>query len=214
MAVEPYPVNLILRNKAVVVIGGGKIAERKILGLLGTGAKITVVAPRATRKIKALAAKKEVTLKLRNFMKEDLKGSQLVFVATDTEELNKEISRLARERRILVNCVDQPEECDFFVPSFFRRGSLMITISTGGKLPALARHLRKELEHFYSPVFEKYVKLLAEARKKIYQQNALSFSQKKELIENLIQSELLSILKQGGKKPAKKFIREFLQKNL
>jgi precorrin-2 dehydrogenase/sirohydrochlorin ferrochelatase len=212
--IEPYPLSLLLNNRAVAVIGGGGIAERKVLSLLDTGAKITVIAPKATKKIKSLAAKKKVVLKLRNFVHDDLKGKLLIFAATNSDEVNKQVSRLARKKGILVNCVDDPKECDFFVPSFFRRGSLLLAVSTGGKIPALAKKIRRDIELSYGALFAEYVKLLAKARGAIYRKAPLSFQKKRDLIEKMIESNILSLLKKGKKKKVSKIIQEFLQKNL
>jgi siroheme synthase, N-terminal domain len=212
--IEPYPLSLLLNNRAVAVIGGGGIAERKVLSLLDTGAKITVIAPKATKKIKSLAAKKKVVLKLRNFVHDDLKGKLLIFAATNLDEVNKQVSRLARKKGILVNCVDDPKECDFFVPSFFRRGSLLLTVSTGGKIPALAKKIRRDIELSYGALFAEYVTLLAKARGAIYRKASLSFQKKRDLIEKLVESNILPLLKAGKKKEASKIIQEFLQKNL
>jgi len=212
--IEPYPLNLLLNNRAVTVIGGGGVAERKVLSLLDTGAKITVIAPKATKKIKSLAAKKKVVLKLRNFVHDDLKGKLLIFAATNSDEVNKQVSYLARKKGILVNCVDDPKECDFFVPSFFRRGSLLLAVSTGGKIPALAKKIRRDIELSYGALFAEYVKLLAKARGTIYRKASLSFQKKRDLIEKLIESNILFLLKKGKKKEVSKIIQEFLQKNL
>jgi precorrin-2 dehydrogenase/sirohydrochlorin ferrochelatase len=209
--IEPYPLNLLLKNRAIAVIGGGKVAERKVLGLLDTGAKIIVIAPKTTQKIKLLAAKKRVVLKLRNFVNNDLKGKLLVFIATNSDNVNKQFARSARKKGILVNCVDNPQECDFFVPSFFRRGSFLLTVSTGGKVPALSKKIRRDIELSYGAVFTEYIKLLAKVREKIYQKNSLGFQQKKDLIETLIKSNILSLLKKGKKKEAAKLIQEFFK---
>jgi precorrin-2 dehydrogenase / sirohydrochlorin ferrochelatase len=192
-------------------LGGGGVAERKVLSLLDTGAKITVIAPKATKRIKSLAAKKKIVLNLRNFVHDDLKGKLLIFAATNSDEVNKQVARLAQKRGILVNCVDDPEECDFFVPSFFRRGSFVLALSTGGKVPALSKKIRRDIELSYGAIFAEYVKLLAKARSTIYRKASLSFQKKRDLIEKLIESDILSLLKKGKKKEASKLIQEFLK---
>jgi len=211
---ELYPIFLILKDRPVAVIGGGKVAERKIMSLLDTGAKITVIAPEVTEKIKSLADQKRLFYQPRNFIEEDIEGKFMVFISTDSAEVNRRISRLAREKGILVNCVDTPEACVFFVPSFFRRGSLTFALSTGGKIPALAKKIRRELQLSYGEVFAEYLELLAEARKKIIKEFPLESKKKKELIEKLLNSNLLALLKAGKKDEAIRFIKDFLQKNL
>jgi precorrin-2 dehydrogenase/sirohydrochlorin ferrochelatase len=211
---ELYPIFLILKDRPVAVIGGGKVAERKIMSLLDTGAKITVIAPEVTEKIKSLVEQKRLFYQPRSFIEEDIEEKFMVFISTDSAEVNRRISRLARKKGILVNCVDTPEECDFFVPSFFRRGSLTFALSTGGKIPALAKKIRGELQLSYGEVFAEYIELLAEARKKIIKECPLKSKKKKELMEKLMNSNLLALLKAGKKDEAIKFIRDFLQKNL
>ena len=122
-----------------------------VLSLLDTGAKITVIALKATQKIKSLAAKR-VVLNLRDFVHDDLKGKLLIFAATNSDEVNKQVAHAARKKGIQINCVDDPEECDFFVPSFFRRGSFVVSISTGGKVPLY----QKRLEGISSFLAEQY----------------------------------------------------------
>ena len=209
--IEPYPLNLLLNNRAVAVIGGGGVAERKVLSLLDTGANITVIAPKATKKIKSLAAKKKIVLNLRNFVHDDLKGKLLIFAATNSVEVNKQIAHAAQKKGILVNCVDDPKASDFFVPSFFRRGSFVLALSTGGKVPALSKKIRRDIELSYGAIFAEYVKLLAKARSTIYRKASLSFQKKRDLIEKLIESDILSLLKKGKKKEASKLIQEFLK---
>jgi len=209
--IEPYPLNLLLNNRAVAVIGGGGVAERKVLSLLDTGAKITVIAPKASKKIKSLAAKKRVVLNLRDFVHDDLKGKLLIFAATNSDEVNKHVAHAARKKGILVNCVDDPKACDFFVPSFFRRGSFVLAISTGGKVPALSKKIRRDIELSYGAIFAEYVKLLARARGIVYRKASLSFQKKRDLIEKLIESNVLFLLKEGKRKEAAKFIQEFLK---
>jgi len=136
---EPYPIYLILKDKPVAVVGGGNVAERKILGLLDTGAKITVIAPRVTDRIRALDREGRLRLEQRNMVDNDLDGKPLVFVATDSDEVNRRVSSLARGSGALVNCVDTPEECDFFVPSFFSSREPFLCYIYGWKNPCLGK---------------------------------------------------------------------------
>jgi len=210
---EPYPIYLILKDKPVAVVGGGNVAERKILGLLDTGAKITVIAPRVTDRIMALDREGRLRLEQRNMVDNDLDGKPLVFVATDSDEVNRRVSSLARGSGALVNCVDTPEECDFFVPSFFRRGSLSFAISTGGKIPALAKRIREKLQRIFGEEYGEYVEVLAMGRAKIIEATLNGSQQKKELIEKLMDAGLLSLLREGKKKEAVGLVEDFLRQN-
>ena len=181
---EPYPVYLVLKDRSVLVIGGGNVAERKIVGLLDTGAQITVIAPRVTARIKSFAADGALDLRLRGMVESDLDGKPVVFVATDSDALNRRAASLARRKGALVNCVDTPAACDFFVPSFFRRGSLSIAVSTGGKIPALAKRMREKLQGLFGEEYAEYVEVLAKGREKILEANPESPLKKKELVIN------------------------------
>jgi precorrin-2 dehydrogenase/sirohydrochlorin ferrochelatase len=210
---EPYPIYLVLKDKPVVVIGGGNVAERKILGLLDTGAKITVIAPRVTDRIKSLVSEGRLRLEQRSTRERDLAGQPVVFVATDSDEINRRVSSLARGCGALVNCVDTPEECDFFVPSFFRRGSLSFAISTGGRIPALAKRMREKLQGIFGEEYAEYVELLAMGRERIIEATPHSYRKKKELIEKLIDTDLISLLREGKKKEAVDLVEGFLQEH-
>ncbi|MFH0812593.1 MAG: bifunctional precorrin-2 dehydrogenase/sirohydrochlorin ferrochelatase [Pseudomonadota bacterium] len=210
---EPYPISLILKDRRVAVIGGGEVAERKIMSLLDTGAKITVIAPEVTNTIKSLAEEKRLCLKQRDFAESDGEGSFLVFVATNSNKLNRKVSRMARGKGFWVNCVDVPEECDFYVPSFFRRGSLTLAVSTAGKIPALAKKVNRELQRAFGEVFAEYVDLLAKVRENIIKERSFDSQKKKELLEALMGSRLLDLLKEGKRQEALTVIRDFLKEN-
>jgi precorrin-2 dehydrogenase / sirohydrochlorin ferrochelatase len=156
-----YPAFIDLEDKKTVVVGGGKVAERKILGLLDTGATVTVVSPWITKRIEREKQKGRICHICRGYRKSDLKGAFLVIAATDDRDVNEKVSRNAP---CLVNVVDVPKLCNFIVPSTMQRGALTIAVSTGGVSPALARSLRKELEKNYGCEFSAYLKSLQKIR--------------------------------------------------
>jgi len=156
-----YPAFIDLENKKTVVVGGGKVAERKILGLLDTGAKVTVVSPGITKRIEREKQKGRLRHICRAYRKSDLKKAFLVIAATDDRDVNE---RVSRDAPCLVNVVDVPKLCNFIVPSTMQRGPLTIAVSTGGVSPALARSLRKELEKIYGCEFSGYLKTLQKIR--------------------------------------------------
>ena len=141
-----YPINLNLEGKKAVVVGGGKVAERKVMQLLECGAKVTVISPKVTKKIRSLADKSQVNVIDRKYRVGDLKGAVVAIAATDNPAINKQVPKEARKRRVLINVVDSPELCDFIMPSIIRRGDLVISISTSGKFPFLSKKLRIMLE--------------------------------------------------------------------
>jgi precorrin-2 dehydrogenase len=141
-----YPIGLRLAGRRCLVVGGGRVALRKVRGLLEGGARVTVVAPAMEEGLCKLGCGAQVDLLERGFEEADLGGAVLVIAATDDEALNRRVQAASERLGVLCNVADVPDLCDFFLPSVVRRGSLQITISTDGKAPALASALRRILE--------------------------------------------------------------------
>ena len=137
-----YPLFLDLTGQSVVVIGAGKVAARKIRSLLKAGARVRVISPKAPR------LPKSVRWIRRAYQRGDLAGAVLVVAATNDLRVNEQVCREAKQRRQLVNCVAPPAAGNFIVPALAKRGRIAIAISTGGASPALAKHVRQELEQF------------------------------------------------------------------
>jgi siroheme synthase-like protein len=137
-----YPIFLFLRDRRVVVAGAGRVALRKVRGLLDAGARVTVIAPEVLPEFEKLS----VTLVRRKARARDLDGAFLAFAATDDRRANHALARAARKRGILANIADSPAECDFLTPARATRGNLQIAVSTGGESPRLAAELRRKLE--------------------------------------------------------------------
>jgi len=140
-----YPVCLDMTARPCLVVGGGQVAERKVAGLLDAGARVTVVSPSATDRLRAWARAARIRLLLREYAAPDLAGHAVVFVATDDGRINAGVARDARAVGVLVNAVDDPAHCDFILPAVLRRGEITVAVSTGGASPALARAVRDEL---------------------------------------------------------------------
>ena len=159
-----YPVLLDLAGRRCVMVGGGLVAERRVDGLLAAGAQVVVISPRLTRALDALAAAARISHEPRGYREGDLAGADLVFVATDTGEVNAAVAREARERGLWVNAADDPARCDFILPSVLRRGDLTVAVSSGGRSPALARTIREELELYFTDEYALLANLAAEVR--------------------------------------------------
>ncbi|MBI5639620.1 MAG: bifunctional precorrin-2 dehydrogenase/sirohydrochlorin ferrochelatase [Nitrospirae bacterium] len=158
-----YPVFLNLERKKAVVVGGGKIAERKTLSLMESGAEITVISPSLTPRLKTAKEKKLIRHISRAYRNNDLKNASLVVAATDSPEVNRQV---AKDAPGLVNVVDVPSQCNFIAPSVVKRGDLIIAISSSGVSPALSKTLRKELEKLYGPEFSEYLRFIKKVRTK------------------------------------------------
>jgi precorrin-2 dehydrogenase/sirohydrochlorin ferrochelatase len=173
-----------LKDKLCIVIGGGRVAERKIENLLTVQAKIKVISPEVTLKLKKLAEEGKIEWERRGYKKGDLNSAWLVIAATDNPEIQKEIFKEAEEKRIFCNVVDVPELCSFIVPSTIRRGLLTIAISTSGVSPAVARRLRETLEEIIGEEYVLYVELMKDLRKQILNLN-LSPEEKEKKLQKL-----------------------------
>ena len=162
-----FPIFLKLEGRRCLVVGAGTIAEGKIRGLLDAGASVQVVAPEAVAQIQKLAFDGVLTWNPRRFELHDLDGKVLVITATSSAEVNGQVFRAARERNVLCNSVDDPENCDFYYGAVVNRGDLQIAISTNGQSPALAQRLRQELEEQFGPEYAEWVAELGEAREQL-----------------------------------------------
>jgi uroporphyrin-III C-methyltransferase/precorrin-2 dehydrogenase/sirohydrochlorin ferrochelatase len=162
-----YPVSLDLRDQSAVVIGGGPLAEAKVEGLRGAGARVTVVAANPTAQLEQLAEHGVISLHRRAYRYGDLEGAQLAIAALETTEerkLHSAIWREAEERRVLLNAMDDSQYCHFIAPAIHRQGDVTVAVSTGGASPALAVHLRDTIARRVGPEYGELASLLAALR--------------------------------------------------
>ena len=159
-----YPVNLLVRGRRVVVVGGGRIAARKIEPLLEAGALVEVVSPEVGTEVRAWAGAGRLVLHERAFRAGDLEGVWLALTATDDPVVNAAVHAAGEAGRVWVNSADDPANCSFTLMSVIRRGDLVVSLGTGGRSPALAAQLRRRLEEEIGPEYETLLDLLAEAR--------------------------------------------------
>ena len=164
-----YPLFADLKGKKVVLVGGGRVAARKAEALLAAGADLTVISPQLSPGLEELASEGRLLHVPRAYRHGDLEEAWLAVAATDDAQVQKEVYQEACQRRIFCNVVDQPDLCSFIVPSQVRRGELVIAISTGGRSPALAKAVRKELEERYPPYYARYIGLLGKMRDHLMQ---------------------------------------------
>jgi precorrin-2 dehydrogenase / sirohydrochlorin ferrochelatase len=158
-----YPLFLDLESEPVTVIGGGKVAARKVRTLLSAGANVTVVSPVVTSAIQKI---KQVRCVKRKYKTGDLRGARLVIAATDDLLVNKKVCTEAKRRKVPVNCVAPPSAGNFIVPSVVRHGGITLAISTGGASPAFAKKLRQDLERFLREGYPALLKRMAKTRQR------------------------------------------------
>jgi precorrin-2 dehydrogenase / sirohydrochlorin ferrochelatase len=161
-----YPINLNLNGRKVVVIGGGRIAERKITGLIEAMAVVTVISPKLTIELTEYAEEGKITWKERDFTAEDIQDAFLVIAATNQPETNLSVKKAAAPHQ-LVSLVDNPEVSDFILPAVVNQGKLSITVSTSGASPILAKKIKQEIADQFGPEYKEYVDFLYSCRKRI-----------------------------------------------
>lgn len=192
-----YPVFADIKGRPAVVIGGGPVAERKVESLLGAGASVTVISPVITKGLASLSKKGQIRVIKRKYKQGDLKGSFIAVSASNVKAVNRAVYAEAQTSNILLNVVDDPELCNFIVPSVVDRGSLIIAISTSGRSPLLAKTLRQELEKTIGPEYAILVEIAGELRKNLLKTGA-SHVKKERVINDLLRSPALELIR--GKK--------------
>lgn len=172
-------------------------------------ALVTVISPDCTNKIQGLQNTGKINYHKRKYTPKDIIGALLVVSATDNEEVNKEVAAECFQKGILVNVVDVPELCNFFVPSVIRRGDLSISISTGGKSPMLASKLRKKFEQEFGDEYEKFLDIMGQVRQQVLAE-CDDPVKRKEIFRRLVDSDILQLLKDGNENLAKGRVEECL----
>lgn len=162
-----YPVNLKIKDKLCLVVGGGPVALRKVQSLCKCGASIRVISPMVEPEIFAMARKKEIEWFERGYAEGDLKGVFLAFAATNDNLAQELVRQDAASHGVLLNCVDDPQGSHFHVPAHFRRGKMLVTVSTEGGSPALSKVIRKQLEATIVAEYGSVVDLMAMIRAEV-----------------------------------------------
>lgn len=184
-----YPICLDLEARHCVVVGGGRVAERKVRGLLSCAARVTVISPELTVELRRRHADGQIEWRAREYQQHDLADAFLVIAATDDEQTQKLVYREAETKNILLNVADVPRRCNFILPATARRGDLAISVSTAGKSPALARKIRLELEKSYGPEYRVMVDILGFLRPEILA-SGLPQQENEQLFKQLLHDDL------------------------
>jgi precorrin-2 dehydrogenase / sirohydrochlorin ferrochelatase len=195
-----YPIFLDLENVPCLVVGGGQVGERKVKTLQACRAKVFLISRELTSYLEDEVRQGRIEWLAPAYHTENLTGKCLVIGATDDPVLNGKIGREARERGLLCNIVDKPQQCNFILPSLVSRGDLTIAVSTTGKSPALAKKIRQDLEGMFPAIYGQYLELLGQIRNEIlirklpHQENQIVF-------QTLVQAPILSWLETGKVEP-------------
>jgi len=199
-----YPVFWDIADKKCVVVGGGEVAARKVQRLLDCGAKVSVISPELHPELIALKKDRRISHISAVYESKYIDSASMVIGATDNEEINAAVSQDASAKGIPVNIVDDPQKCDFILPSIVERGDLAIAIGTGGKSPALARHLRQDLEARYGAEYEIFLRILGDLRSQMTKNAGVA----KSWFDSLIASGILELIRKKDWEKVKKTVLE------
>lgn len=163
-----FPLFVQLEDSRCLIVGGGNVAYRKAQQFALCGANLTVVAMECIPELENL---QNVEVHYRRFCETDLDGKQFVVAATGNHILNKEIAMLCRKRNILINAVDDIDNCSFLFPALIRKGNLCIGISTSGSSPSAAKYIRDKIQEILSSAdnWEEILAYLAKKRQLVQQ---------------------------------------------
>jgi precorrin-2 dehydrogenase/sirohydrochlorin ferrochelatase len=190
MLPQQYPVNLIVEGRPCLVVGGGSVAAQKAAALVACGAEVHVVATHIGPEVRALP----VTWEERSYTLGEVSGYRLVVAATDSQSTNAAVYDDGEATGVWVNSADDPEHCSFTLPAVVRRGPLMITVSTGGRSPALASWLKERLAADIGPEYEVLVDLMAAEREAV---RADGRSSEELNWQKALDSDMLELIKNG-----------------
>jgi precorrin-2 dehydrogenase / sirohydrochlorin ferrochelatase len=204
-----YPVYLDMRGRHALVVGGGAVGSRKAQTLLRAGARVTVVSPQVTDTLRTLAAEGRLTWDRRPYCAADLDDVFLVFGAADDPELDRRIQADAQNRHVLCNFAAQPDQGHFILPSVVARGDLLVSISTCGRSPAVARRLREDLEALFGEEYAPFLELMGAVRTWLLEREHAP-EEHRRLFGRLIDGGLLGLVKAGDREGIETLLRSVL----
>jgi len=185
-----------LTGRRVVVVGGGRVAERKVRQLLACRARVTVISLFVTPRLRTWHRQGVIRWRPRSYRRGDLQGAWLAVSATDQPAVNQRIAADAGRGKIWANVVDDPGRSSVIAPAWFRRGALVVAFSTGGASPALARQLRRKLEREIGRDYAAYVAFLARLRRQIHHQ-VKNAAARQRLMRRVVRADFLPLIRSG-----------------
>ena len=193
---KTYPINLVLQDKLVILVGAKGEITHKIPGLLDVGARIRVIAPSADEVVQQYVESGAITWVARRYMPGDLTGAAMVIANTGDADVHDAIWAEGQANGQLVNVMDVLPQCDFHAASLVRRGQLTISIGTGGAAPALAATLRKRFEREFGPEYAEFLEY-AQSLRATVKARIPKFKDRAAFWYALVESDALALLRNG-----------------
>jgi len=195
MANTYLPISISLAHRPCLIVGGGRVALRKVDTLLNYDSTITVIAPEVDEKIRYYADKGRLTLEERDYASPEANRYGLVIAASDDLDVNKQVYNDCREVGVPVNVVDNPPYCDFIFPAVVRRDNLSVAVSTDGKAPFLSGHLRLLLDDVFPQHWNKIARYAAKFRSRMQERLAEQPNDKAEAIGRFLNADWKAMVK-------------------
>lgn len=202
-----YLVNLDIRGRLAVVVGGGRVAVRKVRKLLEGEARVKVVAPEVEPELALLASQGRIALEEHPYAPGDLSGAFLALACTSDEAVNAAVSEEARRSGILVNVADRPALCTFTLPAVVRRGNLTLAVATDGRCPALSRALREELERTFGEEYGALTDLMGRLRERLMAEGR-PYGEVQKALEAVYRGGAAKLLAAGDAEGLRRLVRE------
>ncbi|GED63481.1 NAD(P)-dependent oxidoreductase [Lysinibacillus sp. FSL M8-0216] len=203
-----FPIHMNLEYKTVVIVGGGHVATQKVASLLPVKANVVIVSPALHEDLQPLAELGQITWKRKEFEPRDLDDAILIIAATNVTAVNEAVQEAAQHWQ-LMNRTDRQSESDFITPATVRRGPFVLTVSTSGASPGLARKIKAELEDQFDDAYEDYVCFLQQARLMV----AAKFDkgpQRRAALQALLEPNILEWTRQGEMDRREAYLQQLL----
>jgi precorrin-2 dehydrogenase/sirohydrochlorin ferrochelatase len=204
-----FPIFVDLNGRRCLIVGGGRVAERKAGKLVAAGARVTVAAKTASAGIRRLARLKKVKLAKRDFSTADLRGVFLVVCATGDAHVQARIAAAAKKNGVLANVADTPALCDFFLPATARRGRLQIAVSTGGSSPLTAKRIARELKCRYGREHADLLSLMRSLRGRVI--GCVPAVKRPAVFEAMSRPSIMKLLHKGRKAAARRAMERVIR---
>jgi precorrin-2 dehydrogenase / sirohydrochlorin ferrochelatase len=202
-----YPICLNITNKRCVIVGGGEVGARKAEGLAVCGARVVVLSRELAPSLEKMKQEGRIDHIETDYEASYLSGALMVIGATNSAEVNQKIAADARALGIMVNIVDDPGQCDFILPAVVQQGDLVISVSTGGKSPALARKLRAELGASFGQEYAKLLDIMGKVREERLARGCPA-EENKRILTALVNSDILDHIRAENPGGVKSCLRE------
>ncbi len=203
------PIFMDVRGRSCLIVGGGEVAARKVEMLLRAGAEVEVVSPSLGKTLSDYHQNHQVRWIEAAFGPEHLQQPVLVYAATDQQEINQQVSELAKEKNIPVNVVDTPALCNFITPSIIDRSPVVAAVSTGGASPVLARLIRSRLESMIPAAYGRFATMAAKFRQQVQQK--IPASHRRLFWEKAFQGPIAEMIFSGRNREAEHAMEEMVE---